>query len=579
MASWQPRVVWYTDDSRWGGVARYNHAVLCALAGRGYPVTCVQAAADTPLVRRQTQAGVRHAWLDYDPAFDVPRMLQDSADARRRLRELRPDLVVFSNGMPVSHLAARQVALVMGLPFVVVEGLAAPYLAQMFPQAIPVLAQQYVQAREVIAVSADNLRCLRQHFGLPAGKGRVIHYGRPEEFFRPPNADTRRRLRGECGIPEEAVLCFTAGRLHPLKGYLHQLAAVEILRHRPVWTRLYFAWAGEGQLDGALRERLVQMGVADHVKLLGQRGDVADWLDAADVFVLPSHAEGMPLAVMEGLRRAVGDACRARASELFREGRMVKETLEVLEAAMLPPGDYVSPGLSVVRPDRCFPHLRVGDPRGHPWPYIRRQVPHNWYVDARFPSSGWLNRDEAHLLYYNARPFKGRRGLEIGCFLGWSTCHLALAGLDLDVLDPLLDRPDFAQSVAGSLRALGPMAPVRLVAGLSPQKVEELAAREGRRWSFFLIDGDHDGAAPLEDARVCARFATPDAMVMFHDLACPDVARGLAWFRDQGWQVCVYQTMQLVGVAWRGGVRPVPHQPDPTVRWELPEHLRDFQLA
>ncbi len=631
MANWQPHIVWYTDDSQWGGVAQYNHVLLGALAARGYPVTCVQGRTDNPAVRLQQQAGVRHSWLDYEPAFDVERMLQDTADAERRLEALRPDLVVFSNGMPVSHFAARQVAAAQGIPFVVIEGLATPELAEQYSRHLGALSRQYAQARAVVAVSWDNLRCLRGHFGLPLDKGQVIYYGRPEAYFQPPDPPTRRRLRAECGIPEDAVLCFTAGRLHPLKGFQHQLAAIEILRQRPVWPRLRFAWAGSGQLEGYLRERIGQLGVADQVKLLGQRSDVAEWLGAADLFVLPSEAEGMPLAVMEAmakglpvvatavhgipeelgptgrllpdprpdpralvaalaqaietwaaddvLRRAAGEACRERARVFFREERLVQETLAVLERALLPAGDYVAPGLAVVRPDRCFPHMVIGDPRRHPWPYLRREVPHNWYVDRRFPSSGWLNRDEVHLLYHNARLFRGRRGLEVGCFLGWSTCHLALAGLELDVIDPLLARPEFAESVRDSLLAAGVLPAVRLIAGLSPRQVEELAQREGRRWSFFFIDGSHDGEAPLRDAQVCARYAADDAMAVLHDLAAPDVARGLAWFRSQGWRVLLYQTMQIMGVAWRGAVQPIRHRPDPTVSWRLPEHLRDFALS
>lgn len=199
---------------------------------------------------------------------------------------------------------------------------------------------------------------------------------------------------------------------------------------------------------------------------------------------------------------------------------------------------------------------------------------HNWYVDARWPDIGWLGRDEAHLLLHNARQFRGRPALEIGCFCGWSTCHLALAGVRLDAVDPLLARPEFLGTVRASLQAAGVLDRVNLVPGASPAAVEQLAAREGRRWSLLFINGDHGGTAPLADAQVCARFAAEEAMVVFHDLACPEVARGLAWLRGQGWQVLVYQTLQLMGVAWRGDVRPVAHQPDPGVPWSLPEHLR-----
>ena len=71
----------------------------------------------------------------------------------------------------------------------------------------------------------------------------------------------------------------------------------------------------------------------------------------------------------------------------------------------------------------------------------------------------------------------------------------------------------------------------------------------------------------------------PDAAIVFHDLVSPDVTAGLAYFRDRGWQTRIYQTMQIMGIAWRGAVTPPRHTPDPAVAWTLPEHLAGFQLA
>src|SRR5262245_35011311 len=104
----------------------------------------------------------------------------------------------------------------------------------------------------------------------------------------------------------------------------------------------------------------------------------------------------------------------------------------------LPAGDYVSSGLEVIRPDAAFPQMIVGNTANCPWQYLRREVPHNWYVDRRVPTVGFLSRDEAVLLHNLALQFRGRRALEIGCWLGWSTVHLAAAGVELDVIDPIL---------------------------------------------------------------------------------------------------------------------------------------------
>ncbi|TAE95617.1 MAG: hypothetical protein EAZ78_27625, partial [Oscillatoriales cyanobacterium] len=49
----------------------------------------------------------------------------------------------------------------------------------------------------------------------------------------------------------------------------------------------------------------------------------------------------------------------------------------------LPVGDYVSPELKIILPDAYFPNMIVGDTNTCPWPYLRREIKHNWYVDRR----------------------------------------------------------------------------------------------------------------------------------------------------------------------------------------------------
>lgn len=259
----------------------------------------------------------------------------------------------------------------------------------------------------------------------------------------------------------------------------------------------------------------------------------------------------------------------------------------------IPQGDYVSPGFQVIMPDRCFPSMIIGDPSTQPWKYLRREIPHNWYVDGRQPYVGFLSRDEAHILYNNALKFAGQPALEIGCWLGWSACHLALAGVELDVIDPMLGREDFLGSVTSSLTMAGVIDRVNLIPGYSPAAVLDLVETRQRRslseaegqsqaevqWSLIFIDGNHEVPGPLEDAIACAQFAAPDAMILFHDLAAPAVAQGLDYLKSQGWQTMVYQTMQIMGVAWRGNVQPVAHQPDPEVNWQLPAHLQHYDVS
>jgi predicted O-methyltransferase YrrM len=240
--------------------------------------------------------------------------------------------------------------------------------------------------------------------------------------------------------------------------------------------------------------------------------------------------------------------------------------------------DYVSPNLQQVRPDQAFPNMVVGDKAACPWPWFRGHVPHVWYVDRRAPRIGFVSRDEAAILYNIALSFRGRRALEIGCWLGWSACHLALGGVTLDIIDPVLLREDFRQSVVHSLTAANVIGLCKLYGGYSPAAVNELE-KTGNTYSLIFIDGNHDGDAPLLDARACLPLAEEDAMVVFHDLNAPAVGVGLEFYREQGWQTRVYQTMQIMGVAWRGNVTPPAHHPDPAVDWELPAHLRHHPVS
>jgi len=47
----------------------------------------------------------------------------------------------------------------------------------------------------------------------------------------------------------------------------------------------------------------------------------------------------------------------------------------------------------------------------------------------------------------------------------------------------------------------------------------------------------------------------------------------------RGWEVMIYQTMQIMGVAWRGKVAPIQHIPDPKVKWQLPSHLKGYSIS
>lgn len=372
-----------TDDPGVGGVSQYNHSLICGLIELGYQVTCLQPQAFNEwLITYQKQLGVQHLWLGNNAVRELPHTLATLSK--------QPDLVIFSNSNPFSNFAIKQITIQLGIPYIVVEGLVEPCLADHFADYLNELSQHYTQAKSVIAVSHDNLSLLHQLFKLPKHQGQVIYYGRPSEYFTPHNSSVREQLRQELGIPSDAVVCFTAARIETRKGYQYQLEAIEHLMGSAVWPQLYFVWVGAGifepQLEAQLREAVEQLKITNKVKFLGQRSDISIWLNTADIFVFPSQLEGMPLCVMEAmakglpviatavsgipeelgstgkllpdpkinpqatirelvtvvqdwgvnpeLRHRIGQACKQRAEEMFREERMVEETVQVIKPAL-----------------------------------------------------------------------------------------------------------------------------------------------------------------------------------------------------------------------------------------------------
>jgi methyltransferase family protein len=241
--------------------------------------------------------------------------------------------------------------------------------------------------------------------------------------------------------------------------------------------------------------------------------------------------------------------------------------------------DYVSDNLDVPSLDHLFPNMIVADKSVSTWPWLRREIDHPFRVDRRNPIVGFINRDEAAVLYSNARLFAGRRGIEIGAWRGWSTAHLVASGLgSLHVVEPLLADPVWRAEIEEVARAAGGGETTILVPEASPAAVERLG-QSGVRWSFAFIDGDHDGEAPTRDALALAPYLEPTAMVLFHDLVSPHVAKGFRALEAMGWNVIAYQTAQMVGAAWRGEVAPVAHKPDPSQAWWVPDHLKGIVIS
>lgn len=145
----------------------------------------------------------------------------------------------------------------------------------------------------LVAVSHELARQLKRDLWLPASRVTTIANG---VRYAPVARST---LRQELGLAPEDRLLIAVGNLYPVKGHRFAVEALALLQDRH--PRLHLAIAGRGETAAALQARAHQLGVAPRLHLLGLRGDVANVLAGADIFVLPSLSEGLPLALLEAM--------------------------------------------------------------------------------------------------------------------------------------------------------------------------------------------------------------------------------------------------------------------------------------
>lgn len=383
------RILLYTNCPGTYGAEQVSHALMLQLVRSGYEVICVQSQADHRLIEARKERGIEHIWLKED-AYQFGYTVANASEVAGIFAVTLPDLILFSDGNPMDDIAANWVAITLKIPYIRVIHCVIPDWAKYYAPYLNLLPDIYRSAEAIVAVSRANLQLMREMFCLPSDLGQVIYNGRSAEYFAPRRPKIRELIRGALDIPQDAVVIFTAARMYPVKGYQHQVTAIEQLRNIPVWSKLYFVWAGSGDLEARLKAGIEELGVSCRVKFLGERSDIPDLLEAADIFLLPSHVEGLPLAIMEAMakglpviataisgipeelgdagkllpdptvdpiatvqaiveaiaqwtidptaRRLAGDRCQQRAMTMFREERMLESYLELIQSVLAKKG-------------------------------------------------------------------------------------------------------------------------------------------------------------------------------------------------------------------------------------------------
>ncbi len=144
----------------------------------------------------------------------------------------------------------------------------------------------------------------------------------------------REKIRKELAIDEDTTVLLSVGELIPRKNHIEVLKALKIMKDQGMLVspesdervepkyKIRYLIAGRGRMAAELRDIIKTMGLSDYVKMLGFRRDVADVFAASDIYVFPSHQEGLPVALMEAMSVGLPVICsRIRGNtDLIEDG-------------------------------------------------------------------------------------------------------------------------------------------------------------------------------------------------------------------------------------------------------------------
>jgi len=251
----------------------------------------------------------------YDLSFVCPATSHGRPLLDRAARMGLPTLALAPDGQPGSELGrwlrGRQVQLFHSHAGIGWEGHGGIYAAReagvpvvIRTEHLPYLITEPRERKDHrrLMPRVDRLICVSKHAHASFVEAGV----RPEQLQvvrngihpRPARAD-REGVRARLGLSSEARLVLAVGRLTEQKGHRYLVqAAPRVIEQEP---RAQLVVVGQGELADDLRELVRALGLEGRVHFVGQRPDVPELLAAADLFVLPSLFEGLPLVALEAM--------------------------------------------------------------------------------------------------------------------------------------------------------------------------------------------------------------------------------------------------------------------------------------
>jgi glycosyltransferase involved in cell wall biosynthesis len=148
----------------------------------------------------------------------------------------------------------------------------------------------------IITVSQKNLECIKMlNVHCPV---QIIPNGFRSDLFYPRDM---MECRKELGLPPNRKIILAVGNLEPVKGHTYLLEAIGSITEQR--KDIFCVIVGTGSQRRALEKQIRTLGLSEFVMLAGNKphADIPTWINACDIFVLPSLNEGNPTVMFEAL--------------------------------------------------------------------------------------------------------------------------------------------------------------------------------------------------------------------------------------------------------------------------------------
>jgi len=154
--------------------------------------------------------------------------------------------------------------------------------------------------RRFVGVSSHATDFAVNHHLVSRAKALTILNGINTTRFMP-DRQRRQQTRQSLGLAEDSFVAICVARLSAIKNHARLLAAYKAFVARAPEANTMLLIVGDGERRRSIESQVIESGLTDRVRLLGESKAVESLLAAADVFVLASDSEGISVSILEAM--------------------------------------------------------------------------------------------------------------------------------------------------------------------------------------------------------------------------------------------------------------------------------------